>query len=407
MNIAEKVKWLQGRQRGVGSSDSPILALGEVFKKTPVDLYISKKRTITAEDVAAEEDNPHLRRGNTYEPLAAAMYEAQSGIKVYAPQTDQERYHDFQVDDPDSPMFADFDGLCADGWVLEIKSPMQRVADSFRTSGIRDYYMIQSAHLAHCANVCTLPFLGDEWKGKIKGTRVVIYECENVALQVVELPLDPDVSTILQDNARRFWREHVEKNVPPAAVAFKQPETKKAGKTVYKQMDGKGWKDAADTYKLAKERELAAKRAMDAAKAMIIDVMGEAGLDAVQVGRHKFLNREQAGRKVFDKKALQADHPDMDLSKYEVRGKPYRSFRYFGPKDRAETGDEATDAGIMTVQKELQEFTTTDFDLEAGVEAFDELRARADLYAAMLEMELGEIRAAIEQAADAVAGKLQ
>lgn len=89
--MSAKLEWLKGRQHGVGSSDSPILALGEVFKHTPVDLYIDKKKSLTEDDLLSTDDNPHFRRGHTYEPLAAAIYAMQSGLKIYTPETDEER----------------------------------------------------------------------------------------------------------------------------------------------------------------------------------------------------------------------------------------------------------------------------------------------------------------------------
>lgn len=409
MDNERKLKWLQGRQSGVGSSDSPVLALGEVFGKTAVDLYISKKETITIERLEAEGDNPNFRRGNTYEPLAIAMFEQQTGIKVYSPMTDDERFETYQVSDPDSPLFADFDGFCEDGWVMEVKSPLQRVCDSFKSQGIREYYMVQSAHLAHCANVCRLPFLPDpeEWLGKIKGTRLVVYEPENVQLQIVELPFDPDLNRVIVSNSKRFWRENVEPGVPPAPESYEQPVVKRGGKSKYTQVEGEAWQKAVDVYKLAKERELVAKVKMDAAKKAIAEVMKTAGEEAVQIGPHKFLFREVAGRKSFDKKALQADFPDLDLEKYQKQGRPFEQFNYYGPKERMQTGDETVDSQVVTVQVELEEFAgRDDMDLEDGIEAFDELRGRADLYAAMLEMELGAIRAGIEKAAEAVTKKL-
>lgn len=404
-----RLEWLKGRQRGVGSSDSPVLALGEVFRKTPVDVYISKKRDITEAD-DDHGDNPHLRRGHVYEGLAAAMFEAQTGIKVYAPETDEERFGTYQVWDPDSPLFADFDGFCEDGWVMEIKSPMQRVADSFKASGIRDYYMIQSQHLAHVADKCALPFLGrdaEKWIGKVKGTRVVIYECENVALQIVELPIDRDMIGVILRNANRFWTENVQTSTPPAPVHYEQPApSKEKTKSKYTQMQGEAWQRAVDAYKLAKERQAGAATAMASAKRMIVGVMGEAKLEAIQIGVHKFLNRPVAGRKGFSKKLLQADFPNLDLTKYEVQGEAHVQFNYYGPKDRMGGGDDSEEGTIVTVQSELEEFAGKEWTIEEGVETFDELRSRADLYAAMLEMELGEVRTAIEKAADAVTKKL-
>jgi len=50
--------------------------------------------------------------------------------------------------------------------------------------------------------------------------------------------------------------------------------------------------------------------------------------------------KEQKGRMTFDKKALQRDHPDIDLSEYETRGNPFRSFRvYDRPKMITSKGD--------------------------------------------------------------------
>ena len=407
----EHLKWLQGRQKGVGSSDSPVLALPpeKVFKKTAVDLYISKIRTITMDDIDAEEDNPNFRRGHTYEPLAVAMFQAQTGIKVHAPVTDFERFHGFQVQDPDSPMFCDFDGFCEDGWVYEGKAPIQRVCDSFRTQGIKEYYMVQAQHLAHLANVCELPFLGKDsrkWLGKIKGTRLVVYEPEKVQLQIVELPIDHDMIGVIVQNAKRFFNEHVLKKVPPGETVYDQPVAKKATAGRYTEMSGQDWQDAVNLYKLAKERDMVAKAKLDEAKAGMVQKMKDAGEEAINIGPHKFLYRLVAGRRTFDKKALQADFPDLDLDKYMKQSKPNEQFNYYGPKEQPKTGDDELDGKVMTIHAELEAFAKQELDPEDGVDMFDDLRGRADLYAAMLEMELGAIRNGIEKAANAIVKRL-
>jgi len=406
----QHLAWLQGRQAGVGSSDSPVLALPpeKVFKKTAVDLYISKIRTITMEDIDAEDDNPNFRRGHTYEPLAVAMFQAQTGIKVQAPVTDDERFRGFQVSDPGSPLFADFDGFCEDGWVYEGKAPIQRVCDSFRTQGIKEYYMVQAQHLAHCANVCELPFLGKDskkWLGKIKGTRLVVYEPEKVQLQIVELPIDHGMISAIVTNAKKFWDDHVAKGIPPADTVYDQPVAKKATKGKYKEQDAKDWQEAVQVYKLAKEQEMIAKAKMAAAKDGMAKKMEGAGEEAVNIGPHKFLWRQVAGRRSFDKKALQADFPDLDLDKYMKQGKPTQQFNYYGPKEQPKTGDEEVDSQVMTIHAELETFARQEHALEE-VDDFDDLRDRADLYAAMLEMELGAIRLGLEKAAKSMTKKL-
>ena len=414
MNKHETLKWLQGRQSGVGSSDSPILALPpeKVFKKSPVELYVEKKKTIKLEHIEGQQDDPHLRRGHTYEPLAAALYEAQSGIKVHAPITDKERFHTYQVWDASSPLFADFDGFCEDGWVLEIKSPMQRVCDNFRTQGVRDYYLVQCMHLAHLANVCELPFLGADsmkWLGKIKGTRLVVYEPENVQLQIIPLPIDHDMIKIIVDNAKSFWKNHVLPSVPPQREIYSQPiKPKDAPKAKYTQVEGSDWADALNLFKLAKEQELVAKVKVDGAKLAIIKQMKKQGLEAAQIGFHKFLNRLVAGSTRFDRALLQADYPDMDLQKYMVQGKPRMQFNHYGPKPEVSdtSPDGSMEKEVVTIQVELQRFLDRKMDPQEGIEEFDDLRGRADMYAAMLEMELGAIREGIESAAQKTASAI-
>lgn len=419
---SSELDWLKSRQGGVGSSDSPILALGEVFKKTSVDLYIDKKKTITADDVGI--DYAPFRRGHTYEPLALALYEQQYGVKVYYPKTDDERYNQFQVWDPKhSFLFADFDGLCEDMWVAEVKSPMQRVADQIKASGLKDYYQIQAQHLAHHANVCTLPVVGDKWKGKAKGTRVIVYEPENVAVQVYELPIEKKMVKAIIANAKHFWMNHVEAGVPPMDSQPKQPVKKKAKGGKYTQVEGAGWEEAVSRFKLAQERKVAAEKMLATAKHLIIDTMGKLKMDAVQVGQFKFSHKEQAGRSSLDVKALRAalaeievkcpgcshtfkHNPEIDTEDFKKQGAPFMTFRNYGPKsdlkDAEQTDDSSLDEQLLGLVDELNVFSTRDLDPDHAVTVFDELRERAELYTRVLNMETEQIMEALQIAGEAV-----
>lgn len=405
-NKEQLLKWLQGRQEGVGSSDSPVLALPteKVFGKTATDLYISKVRPITMDDIEDEEDNPNFRRGHVYEPLAVAMFEAQTGIKVYAPVTDEERFSGFQVKDPNSPMFCDFDGFCEDGWVYEGKAPIQRVCDSFRTQGIREYYMVQGQHLAHLAHVCELPFLPDprKWLGKIKGTRLVVYEPEKVQLQIVEIPIDHEMIDAIVRNANVFYHDHVEKRIPPKAVIYEQPVTKKATKGDYKEMTSEDWQRAVDVFLLAKEQSVMAEQRVSVAKAGLEQKLKDAGEESVNVGPHKFKYRQMAGQKRFDQQALQAAFPTLNLDDYMKQGAPFEQFNYYGPKVQDNGGDVDLDKQIMTIHTELENFAAQKMDSEAAMELFEDLRSRADMYAAVLEMDLGMIRRGIDKAVESI-----
>lgn len=406
MSQAE-LAWLVGRQHGVGSSESPVITLGRLFDKTAVDIYIGKKRTLSLDDVVKE--NPNFRRGHTYEPLALALFQDKTGVNVFYPKTDQERFVDFQVWDPKHKfLFADFDGLAEDGWVMEIKSPLQRVADAIRSSGVKDYYQIQAQHLAHCANVCTLPYLGNKWKGKIKGTRLVVYECEKVDIQIYELPLDQEWADMIIENDRLFWKS-VETNTPPQEPEYTQPVKIESKGGTYKQLEGPAWEEAVQRYKLAQERSEAAARMFDSAKDMMKKAMEDAGEDAIQIGRNKFLYREQAGRAYFDKKAFMADHPNLDLSKYDKKGKPTRPFRNWGPKNElkeemqeaAAAQNETLDSQLITLSDELEFFSKQRLEPEHAVAVYDELRERAELYVRVLGLETNQIERALEKAATA------
>lgn len=399
--ITTQLEWLESRQHGVGSSDSPILALPpeKVFKKTALDIYISKKSPVKEDD----SDNPNFRRGHVYEPLAIKLAEAKLGQKIYAPKNDDERWNLFQSWHPDIPyMFADFDGLREDGWVVEVKSPMQRVADSIRVHGLKDYYQIQGQHLVELASVCELPFLGKLPDG-CPGVCFVVYECEKIDVQLYEVPRNELMIEAILANAQNFWVNHVMKDTPPLDGDPCSPIVIPNTKAEYLPVDGAAWDEAVAQFAMAKEGEASAKGRMDVAKERIIKALGAAGLTKAITGRGwKFSNTTQAGSKRLNLKLLQADHPQLDLDKYKQPGKPSTVFRNYGPKDQAKWGDDTLDGQLLTLKDELERFSKQSVDPEIAIEVFDELRARSDLYTRMLALELEGIQNGLVAASEAI-----
>ena len=400
-----EMEWLKRRQHGIGSSNSPVLVLGEVYGKTPLDVYLAKKT-----DPEIITGNPDLRRGHTYEPLAAAMFEQQSGIRVFTPQTDDERYGLYQVWDPERDwLYADFDGFCEDGWALEVKSPRQRRCDRFRTEGATDYYQVQCHHLAHIANVADLPFLPDpsRWRGKVKGTRILIYEPENVDLIVIEIPYDQEVVDSIIAICGAFWTDHVLTDTPPFTpappkVAKKKVPKGKGGK--YTPVDGGTWDDAGGAFFLAKQLENTAKRRRELAQNTLKEAMDESGLTHVITGSGlKFQYTEQDGRRTLDVKALKAANPHLDLEQYMKQGNTIKVFRAYGSIEQGEA--DSLGEGIIGIQEQLEAFAGRDLDTEAALEIFDQLRNEAELYDRLLEMEREGIRAALDAATVACAKK--
>jgi len=415
-----ELEWLRGRQTGVGSSNSPVLVLGQVYGRTPLDVYLSKKT-----EVALSEESPDLRRGHTYEGLAAAMYEQRSGIKVYVPETDQERYVGYQRRDPDRDwLYADFDGICEDGWVLEVKSPRQRRCDRFRTEGAPEYYQVQCQHLAHIANVAhDLPGVGSKWRGKIKGTRLVIYEPENVDLIVIELPLDPEMVARIIDTAEDFWKNHVLADNPPLApppTPRKKRPKGKGGK--YTDVEGEAWEEASAAFLVAKQLADAAKARVDRAKATIAEAMQSSGLERVMVpDGTKFQYVPQAGRRTFDKKAAQAAllkieadcpacqkrvafEPGIDWARFDKVGAESMVFRSYGAA--TDDGEGGLDDRLLDLHGQLEAFAGRDLDPELAVDVFEDLRNQAELYERMLAVEIDQVRAGLQNASEAFAKKI-
>lgn len=401
--ITTRLEWLRARLSGIGSSDAPVLVLGKLFGRTPVHVYIDKTRT---PDQVIDNDGEHddnLRRGNTYEPIAIEKFRALHGAQVWAPTTDAERYNDYRRTLPYLPaMYADFDGATTDEWVVECKAPLQFVCDKIRENGLKDYYQIQAQQLAHVAFAVGTPAFGP---GLCKGTIVVVYEPERACVQIVRVPRDPEMGANLERLIGRFWQEHVIRRVPPLEwgknLTLPTPAPKGV-KDKYTPVIGAAWDEAVHDLLLAKDLAQSAERREAAAKAVIQSAMALAELDRVAVGGVNLSFAVQQGRKAVNLALLAAEHPEIDLTKYEERGDSFRSFRVYPPKRRATVDDAAgMDEALTTLSGELEQFARADLDAEAATVLFDDLRARADVYAAMLRSELSAIEIGMERAAAA------
>jgi hypothetical protein len=408
-----RLEWLRKRTTGIGSSDSPVLMLGEVYGRTPLDTYLSK----VTEPKDDGGDNPNFRRGNTYEPLALALYEQRSGVRVHAPQTEAERFLGFHVRDPElHHVYGDYDGFAADGWVLEVKSPMQRVCDRIRSEGLKDYYQIQAAQLVALATRVAaagmeLPGIGVMGPGwTCPGARVIVYEPERCDIMVVELPADPAMGAAIYAEVDRFWREHIVPRRPPLVrPPWEQPAAKPKAKVKakggeYAEVEGSAWAEAVAAFIVAREAERVAKARVARAKGTIEAALRAGGKPKVRTADGwKFALSEVAGRKGFDRKLLEAEHPELDLRRYETQGKPYASLRAYGPNDAAGAGegDDSMDAQLTTLYDELLAFAQGDhagLELEEVAQSFDDIRSRAELYARMLTAEAGQVEGALVEA---------
>jgi len=113
-------EWLEWRAGGVGASDAPTI-MGENPWKSPAQLWAEKVGLVAPPDLSG---NPHVQRGNRFEDEARMAFEAD--------------FQDFAVplcgQHPEiSWLRASFDGILAQGQVLEIKCPSPKRMTRVRT----------------------------------------------------------------------------------------------------------------------------------------------------------------------------------------------------------------------------------------------------------------------------------
>jgi hypothetical protein len=290
---------------------------------------------------------------------------------------------------------------------VEVKAPRQIKADKMRNEGVENYYLVQTAHQAAVA--------ADQgtylWPAAMfKGVRLLIWEPERAVVQVIELPRNDEFAQLVRAASERFWHEHVEPRVPPTRKQHLQPvlPPKPKGKdSPYKPVDGDAWREAGAMWRLAKDMEATAKARVQRVKDEIAGAMRELGLTHVLLpDATKFIARKVPGRTNLDEAALRAAHPEIDLDQYRKQGEPFDEFRAYGPKDSGEAALDSLDEAMSTVVAELEELPTRNLDLEVLVPAWDEMRARADMYARLLRNEATSLDGALNKAAAAMAARL-
>lgn len=136
-----------------------------------------------------------------------------------------------------------------------------------------------------------------------------------------------------------FWQRVLDRRPPPPMTALQEAIAREsepeicAGELV--RMDQVN-AELAMTYANLSTSLVEAKRIKKDAEEFHDDVadrmkafMEGNAFDVVEGSGIWTYNKEQAGKASFDKKALAADYPQIDIAKYEKRGKPYRTLRIF------------------------------------------------------------------------------
>ena len=175
------------RVTGIGGSEiAGIAGLSRWMR--PIDVFQRKL------GIAPEFDGHHLERGTYLEPGLVAWACKRTG-RAYQPCSTTLRH-------PKYPRVVATPDAMAPGRTLEVKAPGWRNQDAWGASGtdeVPEYYVPQLMFEAACAGV------------QIADAAAEI----NGDLRIYSVPFDEELFESLAEMAEKFWRDHVETQIPP------------------------------------------------------------------------------------------------------------------------------------------------------------------------------------------------
>lgn len=201
MTREERLAFLKGRQSGIGGSDvAAVCGLDEY--RTPMDVYLEKTRDPNPDSPT----NIHLLRGEILEPIAADLWQKETGLKLR--RMGQRAHKEF----PWAVVNADRQILSGNGHgtgALEIKAPGIRGFNKAVEEGLRDEYIVQLQW--------ALFVTGYSW-----GEMCAI-NLEHEAGPLLHFPVERDDALIaeLRDRCESFWNGHVRERRPPDPSLWK------------------------------------------------------------------------------------------------------------------------------------------------------------------------------------------
>jgi putative phage-type endonuclease len=291
------------RLTGIGGSDAAVVVLGENFGKTTYDLWLEK----IGQTTPADGDNPDMRRGKRQEPIAARLYEQETGQKLRKVNT--------LLRSKENPfMIAHIDReISGQDAILEIKCPRFPTFRKYKLQGVPEPYQIQGQH-----------YLAVKRKGLVV---FAIFCAEVDELMVVPVEKDAELIDYITAKEQDFWR-YVEDVTPPPLPAPEKLDLPPIGGELIK-IETPEWLQAAQTLKDARELKAEAEELEAQAQDRIKKLMQEHETDVAEGGGLRAYWREQAGRISLDTKRLKTELPEV-YERYAKQGSPFRSFRpYF------------------------------------------------------------------------------
>ena len=299
-------EWLDWRTQGIGGSDvAAILGMDEY--RTALDVQRDKLglgHPIT--------ETGRMRAGKILEPHVAAMYAAATGRTLYEMTPRIHRDHSWMRGSVDR-MFQHPYGEQERG-ILEIKTTSPMNYRKVKLLGIPETWLLQL-----------------QWYLEIYDTDLGAYailDRDSFDLIHFDYPRDRDLAANLVDHVCAWWHRHIVNREPILSTVRAEIAMPNVGGELV-TIDSPEWAAAIEALRTASEIAADADLLKGEAESRVKALMIANQTDVAEGAGARVYYREQAGRKTTDYKALLADHPDIDLSKYERRGEPFRSFRVY------------------------------------------------------------------------------
>jgi putative phage-type endonuclease len=291
------------RRQYLGASEVAAV-MGLDRYSTPLDVYNRKLGL-----VAPFEGNKHTERGNRLEAIAAEYFTEQTGLKL------QRRSKPYK--DAFGIIVGHVDRVVVGyGQLVEIKCPSVAAFRRFQREGLPESYVIQAQvymHLGAFPLLTYVIFCADLWDAAI-----------------FDIKYDKGLAETATLAGRNFWLRNVQTKTPPEPVKedAEKLEIAKVGGQDITLRDDEPFIESAQKLREAIELKADAEALFEMAKQDVINRI-EAVPGTYQGGGMTLHYKEQAGRVTFDKKALAATHPELDLSRFEKQGKGFLTFRPF------------------------------------------------------------------------------
>jgi len=188
----DRREWLEARTKGIGGSDASVV-LGLNKYKTPFELWLEK----TGQVVPQEIQNDAAYFGTLLEDLVAKEFEKRSGKKVRKRNVMfRHHHHEFLIANIDR-------FVVGEKAILECKTASAFLSKEWEGDEIPEAYIVQVQHY--------LGVLGPEYK---KGYFAVLIGGQKFIWKEIER--DDELIEMIFAAEIDFWKNHVEKNIPPA-----------------------------------------------------------------------------------------------------------------------------------------------------------------------------------------------